>query len=288
MTEMKSFKVNNLLKKVVAGVAALTMCISVMPLSANAEGYSTGTTTSIQQVSNDVYNQVLELGFDEDEAQYIVDHVDEDEISSILGTGNSNTSVKRSVSKMDYCLENPTYSNVKGWNTDNTCGSVAATIFLVYLSCYHIPEISYRSPKDLYNTLKGYIETGARNSTISSLELGIANYLNDTDDDDLNLGSQMRSVVDGTSEVNFKKMCLLTIAQLDDDHPVLVGGKYSSATTYGHVVVIEGIDIVNTSNGGVDTNNTYIYVNDGYGNTKQKINFKNFVNYNWEGIVYMF
>ena len=71
---------NKLLKKVVAGVAALTMCVSAMPLSANAEGYSTGTTTSIQQVSNDVYNQVLELGFDEDEAQYIVDNVDEDEI----------------------------------------------------------------------------------------------------------------------------------------------------------------------------------------------------------------
>ena len=34
---MKSFKVDNLLKKVVAGVSALTMCISVMPLSANAD-----------------------------------------------------------------------------------------------------------------------------------------------------------------------------------------------------------------------------------------------------------
>lgn len=59
---------NNLLKKVVAGISALTMCVSAMPLCASAEGYSTGTTTSIQQVSNDVYNQVLELGFDEDEA----------------------------------------------------------------------------------------------------------------------------------------------------------------------------------------------------------------------------
>ena len=37
MTEMKSFKMNKLLKTLIAGVSALTMCISAMPLSANAD-----------------------------------------------------------------------------------------------------------------------------------------------------------------------------------------------------------------------------------------------------------
>ena len=274
-------------KHLIAGVSALVMCLSAVPLSASAE--ITSTSTSVQQVSNQsVYNQVLALGFDEDEAQYIVDHVDADEILSILGTGDSSINVSRSTSSIDYSLEHATYSNVSSWNTDGSCGSVASAIFLVYLSCYHIPEITYSSPYNLYLALKPYIETNARSSSMSSLESGLIRYLNEHDDDDLNLGSCIKSIIDGTNTTQFKKMCLITIAQLDDDHPVIVGGKYSSSSSSGHVVVIEGIDIVNNSDGSINTANTYIYVNDGWGGTNQRINFKDFVSYTYEGIVYMF
>lgn len=253
MTEMKSFKVNNLLKKVVAGVAALTMCVSAMPLSANAEGYSTGTTTSIQQVSNDVYNQVLELGFDEDEAQYIVDHVDEDTILSILGTGNNSN--KRSVAR--YSLQNPTYTDVKGWNTDNSCGSLAATILLVYESNYIYPEISYSSPKGLYNTLKGYIEDKSRWATHLQFTNGLQQYC-----DDEELGLQSKEVVYDGTNTSIKKMLLICVSYLNDDLPLVALGKYPNKE--GHFVVIQGIEILNSDVNNLQANVT---VNTGWGGT---------------------
>ncbi len=279
---------NKLLKKVVAGVAALTMCVSAMPLSANAEGYSTGTTTSIQQVSNDVYNQVLELGFDEDEAQYIVDNVDEDEILSILGSQSNPNS--RATNPIHY-LKDETYHNVAGWNTDNSCSSVAAAIFLVYYSCNHYPEISYSSPYNLYKALKPYIELEykTRSAYLSDIKSGLKEYLNDHENSDI--AAMVRSLeyysTDSTTTANFKKMCLLTIARINRDEPVMSVGYYPNAGI--HTIVVEGIQIGYDSSGELDTSNTYIYVNYGWGGTKKKLNFYDFVrNSSIGSIIYLF
>ena len=275
---------NKLLKTLIAGVSALTMCISVMPLSANAEGYSTGTTTSIQQVSNDVYNQVLELGFDEDEAQYIVDNVDEDEILSILGSQSNPNS--RATNPIHY-LKDETYHNVASWNTDGSCGSVAAAIFLMYYSCNHYPEILYSSPYNLYISLKPYIET-ARGSRFSTYKDGLIAYLNDHENSDIAVMVKSLGYHDtnASTTANFKKMCLLTIARINRDEPVIASGYYPNEGN--HVIVVEGIQIGYDSSGELDTSTTYIYVNDGWGGTKKKLNFFDFVKIGNHGIIYLF
>lgn len=280
---------NYLLKKVISGVSALVMCVSVMPLSANADEYSTSTTTSIQQVSNDVYNQVLELGFDEDEAQYIVDNVDEDEILSILGVQSNHNS--RATNPIHH-LKEETYHNVANWNTDGSCGSVATAIFLMYYSCNHYPEISYSSPYNLYKSLKPYIEinSNARSSTLSSRKDGLKNYLNDHGNTDIASDVRQLAYNDSSSSTtaNFKKICLLTVARINRDEPIILSGKYNASDKSGHVVVIEGIQIGQDSNGEFDASTTYVYVNDGWGGINQQINLKKFVSYNDRGIIYLF
>lgn len=152
-----------------------------------------------------------------------------------------------------------------------------------------LSEITYTSPYHLYLSLKPYIETAnARWSNMDLLESGLINYLNDHDDDELCLGDAVRLVKYGDNSdknIILKRMSLIITAHMSRDEPVIARGIYPNASN-GHVVLIEGIEIAHDSNGNTDFNNTYIYVNDGYGNTHQKINFKTFISYNHEGIVY--
>ncbi|MCD7800707.1 MAG: hypothetical protein LUG94_05805 [Ruminococcus sp.] len=275
---------NSFVKKLVSGIAALTMCLSVAPISINAV-VDDNSTSLVSNQESDLLSQVMALGLSEEEAQVIVDNVDAEEILTILYGNGEDSTIVRSSSTTTHSLLNSTYSNVSSWNTDDSCSSVAAAILLVYQSCYNDPEISYSSPYNLYLALKPYIETYTRVSTISALATGLTDYL-----EDAGTPYYVKSLAyeSDNASVYMKKMVLLAAARLNRDEPIIAAGLYNSASSSLHAVVVEKMVVTMDSDGAVDTSASYFYVNDGYGNTNQKRSFASFIVNSGCGIVYFF
>lgn len=288
-------------KKIVSLVSALCLLsVSCLPISVSAEQYN----ENVQTVSNDtindtenLYQRVLDLGFSEEEADYCFANLSTERIKFWLDCNinldNQNSDISTlsdEVTVVENSLKHPTYTNVSGWNTTGTCGTVASTILLQYYKTYHNDKVGlekYTTPEQLYNALLSYVELPAekvtRDSNIKSLYNGLKDFFIDNGEPHtVNNIHYDKSASTTKQDVLIRRMYITIDMCISTDKPVIAGGYYPYYPNQGgHFVVVQGFkgQCTQDSNGNITLNSLTVTVNTGWGGSKavETIDFIKFI-----------
>ena len=285
-------------KRLIAFISAVCMT-SVCMLSVSADTIADSTQSIVQQDENvAIENELFNLGFSQDEVNLIIENVDSETIQSVLnytGTEKYDSGISTYADyDTAYHLQDSngknisTYTNVKGYNTEGTCASLASAIMFKYYKDYkgyNIPNCTTANFKNFYYSIMPYVEVGTSRSTqFSLIKSGLADFCNDN-----NISLKPCDIIyeANNSTVSIRKIILLCITYLRVSEPIMVTGSYS--TTGGHAVVIQGMVVHKNING--DVIGATIEVNNGWG-AVDKLDLEEFLTKNVKlaqkgtGIVY--
>ncbi len=261
-------------KKLIAFISAVCMT-SVCMLSVSADTIADNTQSIVQQdETTTIENELLDLGFSQDEVNDIIKYVGIDEVQSILNyTGtekyDSNISTYADYDTAYHLKDSNgkninTYTNVSGYNTDGSCGSLASAIMFKYYKDYkgyNIPNCTTANFKNFYYSIKPYVET-AKASGLDTIETGLTNFCKDKN---INLVPVVKEYNINDSANSLKSKIILCAMYLNKNEPLIATGSYS--TSGGHAVVIQGMVSHKNING--DTIGATIEVNNGWGSIEK-------------------
>lgn len=278
------------------------MSVACLPISASAEQSN----ETVQTVSNDtinnetetLYQRVLDLGFSEEEADYCFANLSTERIKFWLDCNinldNQNSDIdtySNDVTVVENSLKHPTYTNVYGWNTTGTCGSVASTILLQYYKTYHSDKVGlekYKTSEQLYHAILPYIDTNVStnssiatmSSSVTSLQSGLQDFFNANGEPHTVRFEHYDRLANTTKQdASIRRMYITIDMCISTDKPVIAGGNYHR--NGGHFVVVQSFKGKSTkdSNGNITLNSLTVTVNTGWGgsNAIETIDFIDFI-----------
>ncbi len=280
-------------KKLIAFISAVCMT-SVCMLSVSADTVADNTQSIVQQdETTTIENELLDLGFSQEEVNLIIENVSTEEIQSVLNLKEGNINSRATSTTHSYHLQDSngkninTYTNVSQFNTDNTCGSLACAITLKYHKDYKgvsIPKCTNANFYNFYRSIVPYVDTSARWSTLSTIESGLAEFL--SDNNIKGVGKPTAYFYEPNNRAtSLKKMVLLTKTFLNVNEPVIASGKYPTSTgRVKHTVVIQGMTTYYDSDGNLT--GAKVEVNNGWGSI-ETVDYFSFAGVSGYGIVYI-
>ena len=270
-------------KKLIAFISAVCMT-SVCMLSVSADTVADNTQSIVQQdETTTIENELLDLGFSQEEVNLIIENVDNETIQSVLNyTGEESLNARGTVTTDVYHLQDSngknisTYTNVKGYNTEGTCASLASAIMFKYYKDYkgyNIPNCTTANFKNFYYSIMPYIEmNNSRATRFKLITSGLTDFCNDNNIS-LKPCDIEYNVNDSTTSI--RKIVLLCITYLRVNEPIMATGSYS--TSGGHAVVIQGMVVHRNINN--ELIGATIEVNNGWGSV-DKLDLEEFLTKN--------